>query len=540
MTLSTSNRFKLLSEDSITQEIYVGKSPRFAEILRGMRFLFSEIYQPDADDLQNQTALLLRFEMQKWLTSPLIPDIDLFQRCGLENGSIGYKWGLQVENTVKKLKELFAAYTADGSVINNQFVQRFADLHREYPEGKIKIWCRKKERSLFWDLLQQGIVLDDGIFINSLAEYRRIEAFDVLIGFGPFKTSGIANTPAALITSPSYKRLVRFIWEGLSDEEGFAADPVLSTYNYFDSFKTSFTNITDNTIATENVELNSTFDDDLGSLHKNVNLGKTLQKCVLVEFDDEYGVLMRPGTNLLVFNPKLSNKEAIGYRYAADIDSSYYLVHYDSNVDLGDVNIDASKAPLAAIWKNALVSFWSQYPAKCIQAVKSAGIDIQDIERALNSWSAMNGSVIRAPRSKKHFEALITKVLEPSLIPAIDVKGTRVSGWRRAWAEIESSRVEAIQHGTVEHAIVNEQLVIELNNSISILRQNLSSCDTYNHKLQPDCGLEGYVTIKPIVNLTSSIYAPAEKFGKIFKLPILEQYCVGRGALYDSNDPEIY
>lgn len=531
MSLTTSKRFELLHTHSLKQDLYVARSPLFTEILRNMRLLFSEVYQPDADEIQNQTALLLRFEMQKWLISPLIPDIDLFERCGLDSRSISYKWGKRAEETVNTLKSLFVNYTDKNSVLNNEFILRFEELYSEYPEDKIKIWCHKKDRFLFIELLQQEFVLDDKFFISTLAEYRKAKELDVLIRFGPFRSSGIANTPFALLTSPSYKRLVRFMWEGMSDEEGFAADPILPSHNYFESFQTNRKIIVDSNITTMHAVSNSEIEDLLVPLHKSVDFGKTLQKCVLVEFPNEYAVLMRPGTNLLVFNPQLSNEEAIGYRCAADIDSNYYLIHYDSNVDLGEVSIDASKAPLAAIWKKALSGFWYKTPQLCINAVKRAGIDIQDIERALNSWSAMNGSVIRAPRSKKNFEALITKVLDPSLIPARNEKETIIPGWRRAWREIELSRVQAIQHGTVEHAIVNEQLVTQLSNSITALRNNISGHDTYSHRLQSTCGLEGIVTIKPIIGTESDVYAPVEKLGKIVKLPIIEQFCVERGYL---------
>lgn len=540
MSLTTSKRFDLLQTYSLIQDIYVGSSPLFTEILRNMRLLFSEIYQPDADEIQNQTALLLRFEMQKWLISPSIPDIDLFERCGLDSLSIGYKWGKRAEETVNNLKSLFVKYTDKNSVLNNEFILRFEELYSEYPEDKIKIWCHKKDRSLFIDLLKKEIDLDDKFFISTLAEYRRAKEFDVLIRFGPFRSTGIANTPFALITSPSYKRLVRFIWEGMSDEEGFAADPILTSHNYFEIFQTNRTIVVDSKVTTIHAVLNSEIEDLLVPLHKSRELDKTLQKCVLVEFPNEYAVLMRPGTNLLVFNPQLPNDEAIGYRCAADIDSDYYLIHYDSNVDLGEVIIDASKAPLAAIWKQALADFWYKSPQMCINAIKRAGIDIQDVERALNSWSAMNGSVIRAPRSKKNFEALITKVLEPSLITAINERGTLIPGWRRAWREIELSRVQAIQHGTVEHAIVNEQLVMELSNSITVLRDNIVGHDIYSHRLQPACGLEGMVIIKPIIGVKPDVYAPIEKLGKIVKLPIIEQFCVERSSISNANGPKVY
>ncbi|MFF5867657.1 hypothetical protein [Pseudomonas sp. NPDC012596] len=516
------------------QEVYIGNSPLFSKIRHHMQALYIAIYQPEGDEYQNESALMLRFEMLKWLTSPLVPDIGLFLRCGLADEERNRRlWGAQVAQTIELLKDLIARYTEEGSVLNTEFVRLFVELACEYSEGGIRIWCHPKERDLFRELLEGLSDLEDGVFVSTLAEYRNSPPAEVLIRFGPLRTRGFGNAPEALITSPSYRRLVRLVWAGLSDEEGFADDPVLPTYNYLTTMRSVRTTVTgslgewDGLTGKEPV-------DDLAIIDQKVLVKKALYGCVLVEFPDEYGVLLRSGSRLLVFSPSCTDAdtEIIGYRHVSDVAAGDYLLVHDADADLGEVSVDAAKAPLAALWKNALSDLWRRHPRVCIQKMQQAGINLRDLSRAVQKWTVMNGTVIRAPLRKKHFEALLTKVLDPELIPSMSVDGRTVLGWRRAWAEIEATRVSAIQHGALENAIVNEQLVAELSKELASIRGMISLDDVYRHLLQPESGLTGSVAFKPVLSISSDFSAPAEQLGKLLRLPIAEQYRTGYGDDY--------
>lgn len=533
MFVSTTTRFHFLEENPLVQEIYIGESPLFTAIRRQIQALFSAIYQPEGDVGQNESALMLRFEMQKWLTSPLLPDAALLQRCGLgDNGLIKRQWGNHAVQIAELLKYLIARYTEEGSVLNTEFTRVFVDLFCEYPKERIKIWCHKKERELFRELLEGLIELDDEVFISTLAEYRKISSADALIRFGPLRTNGLANVPEALITSPSYHRLIRFLWTGLSDEEGFADDPVLPTHNYLETLHTTRITVTGNPVTLIEVEEEMESVDELGFLDRRVTAGKSLHQCVLVEFPSDYGVLMRPGGHLLVFRSECTDDEAIDYCHIGNVEVGDYLLLHNADADLGEVSIDVAQAPLAALWKKALADAWSRQPNTCIQKMRQAGIGLRDLSRAVQSWTAIHGSVIRAPQRKQHFKALLTQVLAPDLIPPIVENGITVPGWHRAWAEIESSRVAAIQHGTLEHAIVNEQLVTELNKELPAIRRSISLDHVYHHQLRPESGLTGSVAFKPVISLSPEFAAPAELLGKTLKLPVAEQYRTGHGGVH--------
>lgn len=530
MPVSTTARLQFLNNNPPVQKLYIGESPLFSAIRQHMRALYSLLYRPDGDAYQNEPAMTVRFEMQKWLTSPLMPDIGLFQRCGLaDDGHTRRQWGGQTAQTVEQLKELISRYGEEGSVLNTEFVRLFVDLAAEYDEDRIRIWCHHRERDLYRDLLEGLAELDDGVFISTLAEYRKTPPLDVLIRFGPLRTSGFGSVPEALITSPIYRRLVRLVWTGLEDEGGFANDPVLPAHNYLATLSSVRNTITGNQEAVA-APTESEPADDLAYLDQRPLAGKTQHRCVLVEFPAEYGVLLRPGSRLLVFTPNCADAETVGYRHIGDVEPGDYLLIHDADADLGDVSVDATKAPLAALWKKALAEAWRRHPDVCAQKMQQAGIGLLDLSRAVQKWTAMNGTVIRAPLRKKHFEALLTKVLDPELIPSMVVNGRTIPGWRRAWTEVESTRVTAIQHGAVENAIVNEQLVAELRRELPAIRDMISLDDVHRHLLRPVSGLTGSVEFKPVISLSSDFAAPVELLGKPLKMPIAEQFRADLGG----------
>jgi hypothetical protein len=530
LPISTTERLQFLESYPPVQELYIGDSPLFSAIRYHMRTLYSALYEPEGDTHRNEVALLLRFEMLKWLTSPLMPDVSLFLRCGLaDDRRTRRQWGEGVAQTVGLLKDLITCYAEEGSVLNEAFVRLFIDLAGEYEEDRIKIWCHYKERDLFRDLLEGLAELNDRAFFGTLAEYRKGPPADALIRFGPLRTHGFGKAPESLITSPSYRRMVRLVWTGLPDEEGFAEDPILPTYNYLATMRLVQTTITGN-LGTVAALAETEPADDLVFFDQKTSAGKALPRCVLVEFPAEYGVLLRPGSSLLVFSPQCTSGEAIGYRLVSDVEAGDYLLIHNADADLGEVSVDATRAPLASLWKKALADAWRRYPGVCAQKMQLAGIDLRDLSRAVQKWTAMNGTVIRAPLRKKHFEALLTKVLDPELIPPMVEDGKMVPGWRRAWAEVESTRVTAIQHGAVENAIVNEQLLAELRKELPAICEMVSLDGAYHHQLLPTSGLIGSVAFKPVISVSQDFAAPAEQLEKPLRLPVAELYRTDPGG----------
>lgn len=528
MPISTTERMRFLAEQTPIQKIHVCDSTLFSAIRSHMRTLFSIIHLPD-DVRQNDAALELCMEMMKWLISPLMPDISLFNRCGLaDENRTRQQWGADAAHEIAVLKELFICYREEGSLLNDEFVRVIVDLIDEFGQERIKIWCHPNERELFRELLDGLSELEDKAFICSLADYRDCPPVEAMIKFGPLRTRGMAKVPEALISSPNYHQLVRFVWARLDDEQGFSVDPVLPTHNYLttlastrytatrDSDKMPFLHATEPTQSS----------DDLTFFPDAITTALDSSPCVLMELPAEHGLLLRPGSSLLVFSPRRNDTDAICYRHISEVEAGDYLLIHDADADLGELSFDADKAPLAAVWKQELAETYSREPSLCVKKMMDAGIDLKDLHRAVLSWTEMKGTVIHAPRRKKHFQGLLSKVLNPELIPSQSKGDRTIPGWSLAWAEVEASRVTAIQHGVVEHAIVNEQLAAELCKEVASLRSALSMAEVYYHILAPESGLVGSVAFYPVIGISSGFAAPADEFGKSMKLIFAEQYRV--------------
>lgn len=524
MPVSTTERMTFLAENTPVQELHVCESPLFSAIRSHMRTLFSAVYLPDGDLRQNESALVLRMEMTKWLISPLMPDLSVLQSCGLADETrIRRRWGEDAAREVAVLKELISRYREEGSVLNAEFVREFIDLTGEFGQDRIKIWCHRNECDLFRELLEGLAELDDQAFICSLNDYRSCPPADAMIRFGPLRTRGLARTPEALITAPSYRRLVRFVWTGLADEEEFAADPIIPAHNYLATMRSVRRRVSGNPSTVPFQRAVETAD-DFAFFADTMVVARGLHRGVLVEFPDDYGVLLRPGSGLLVFSPRRNDADAIDYRQISDVEEGDYLLTHDADADLGEVSVDAAKMPLAVVWKKALADTYKRQPRLCVQKMKDAGIALLDLHRAVQSWMDMSGTVIHAPQSRKHFQALLTRVLDPGLIPQRNVRGETVPGWRLAWAEVVDSRVTAIQHGVLESAIVNEQLVAELCKEIGHLRDLVSTAAEYRYMLPPESDLIGCVAFHPVISISPGFAAPPEEIGKPMKLLAAEQY----------------
>ncbi|WP_427312111.1 hypothetical protein [Cupriavidus sp. H39] len=530
-SMPTTARMQLLEQSPPVQEIHIGESALFSAIRRHMRVLFSTMYRQEGDAHENEQALALRFEMMKWLTSPLMPDQGMFQRCGLDDDRrVRQQWGVEASQAVLLLRDLIDRYAKEGSVLNSEFLRLIVDLAGELAEDRVRICCHTKERDLFRDLLNGLCELDDYAFICNLSEYRSNLPFNTLIRFGPLRTSGMAKLPEAVIASPLYRRIVRFVWSGLSDEEGFSADPVLSAHNYLASMDTVRLPAIARPVIwghSADTEAPAVMEeaDDVAFYSDTVRPPAASVRCVMVELPGEYGVLLRPGAHLLIYSPRSEGPRPIGYRTLGEVEPGDYLLVHDADANLGEVSVDAASAPLASLWKKALRDLYERDARHCVQKMKRAGIELQDLHRAVESWTAMHGTVIRAPRRRDHFRALLTQVLDPELIASRMESGVRVPGWRRAWVEVESSRASAIRHGVVENAIVNEVLVTELSREVDDdFRAMISGSVAYRHRLSAASGLVGSVLFRPVIALSTDFAAPADTFGKPLRLPVIEQY----------------
>lgn len=531
MPMSITSRFQFIDNNKRHQDVYIGECPLFASIRNHTRMLFSLLHQPEGDSEENKPARTIIFELMSWLTSPQLPDLELLKRCGLgDDKKVRRRWGDSVAQTVEILNKLIISYNKEGSVLNRTFAHEFIDVACGHKSENIKIWCHRKQRDLFRELLDGLVDIRESNFICTLSEYRESHPFDVLFLFGSFRSNGYSSIPAALVTSPLYARLMRFVWAGLPDEEGFANDPVLSKYNHFNDMHTTYHMVRSDASSIEpflksmGVIESHTLEDDARLFDGRIIDASLSQQCVMVEFMESLGVLLKPRTRVLVFNKNRATDDCFEYRLICEVEADEFLIIHDANADFGDVSVDAQEFPLARMWKKALADLWSHSPQACIDQMQQAGINLINLSRAVQKWISTNGTVIHAPRSRRHFELLFTKVLKQSLSHTDPKNGKAILNWHTAWAEIESSRAAAIQHGTVESDIINEQLLTELRQACSEIKKRISIDDIYRYSLRPESGLMGDVIFKCVLGVNSGFSAPIEYLDKTLSIIDLEQY----------------
>lgn len=410
---TTTERLGIFDEHHPYQEVYIGHSMIFSKIRQLLIELFNTTYIPDGDVADNEAALNLRLEISKLFTSPIYPYPDILEKCFLDKAILKRKFGEDVARKADELEKYIDLYREKKSSLILKFVQLYLDLINEYGESQVKIWCHPKECDAYRDALGDNISLADSSFICTLTNYRQSPLLEAIIKFGPLRTSGFGKSPSILATSPIYKRLIRFIWAGIKDDPNFGCDPVNPEFSYLSSMKKSLYDVHDQHFdAIQYSEPKNPDLDEFNIIEATFIAPETDHiPCVLVEFVDETSIFLRPKSNVLLLEMKGAEEARFDYQCPIEIEVGDYLVNHNANVDLGGVELNIEKYPVAKIWKNLLKSAYKQSPNWLVSKMRSSGINLNDLHRAAESWSGMRGTVVPAPRSKYHFILLLTKVL---------------------------------------------------------------------------------------------------------------------------------
>lgn len=188
--LTEMERFESLTLPPPYQVRFIGESLSFYQIIKKMREIFSEIYQPEADpyDNENESALLLRMEMTLLQISPKPPSQEILRVCKLDDKNVtSRQWGDQLTNRVSELEVLISNYNEKDSLLDTEFIRVFTEIYQKNKPDSIKIFCRPKERKLFIELLRNFLILEEKDFITNLTEYRNYCSLEALFCYGPFR-----------------------------------------------------------------------------------------------------------------------------------------------------------------------------------------------------------------------------------------------------------------------------------------------------------------------------------------------------------------
>lgn len=495
---------------------FIGESSSFYNLIKKMREIFSVLYDSEADVYENERALILRTEISKLQISPKTPDIEILRRCKLDNTQINTRtWGEQLTKRLSELNDLILEYNQKGSILNNEFSHVFSKLYNNTEQNKVKILCHPNERDVFTEVLSSFVDLKETDFITNITEYRDSQPLEALFCYGPLRLSGIVRKPESVILSPNYRRLIRFIWKGLSDETTFGCDPVDPSHNYLSLMPCNIHRVQEIDAA---ISEESEMPNDL-IIHINPLPPINEVTCSLIELPNEQCQMYRPGSHILVFKPKISGPDQIKLCQINELRVGDYLITHDAKAGIGRSNLDPKYAPLAQIWKEALREIYFASPNICTQRMKAAGIELIDLYQAAQQWIEMGDTTITAPQKKSHFKALLNDVLGKDLIPYSEGK----YGWQSAWLEIEKSRDTARKHGIMKRDLINEEIIKVLRNNLSKL-SSITSKQIASENLGSHTDLTGKILFRKIISIHGNYKAPTEQLEKSIHLAIAEQY----------------
>jgi hypothetical protein len=511
--MSTTELIDFIESNEFDINIYSIKSNLVSSIRKYIREIYSRLYELDS---YVEATGILRLQLLKLHSSPDMISTSFLSDCSLSDSHLNERiLGREVAVACDNLDKIIKLYNKSGSPLATKLTEVVSKNIELYSLGKVKIWCHKREQGIYQDLfLKCGINLTDNNFISSLAEYRNVEFFEVLIRVGPLRSHGWSKLPQVIISSPKFVQLLQFYWAGSFNEEGFGLDPVLNNINYLQKFKRHETVVENYVDFNESIddEFNEVIDDFFFFNERPVHVKKGIS-CFLFEFPSDMGVMLTPGSHQLVFIN--GDVGIVTYKDADEIEPGYFLILHDIEIDLGDDVLNVGGGKLAVLWKTKLAELYKRSPALLRIKMREAGINLCDLDRAANKWVQYDGDIICGPQNKIHFQFLIDSVLT-------GVLGEHT--WKHAWDEIENSRVQAIQNGRIEAAIVNEQLVSELNTDIFQIKQRCSSGEFFRREIKQSSDLSGMVRFYPVTSVSVGFKVPHEIIGDISPIILFESY----------------
>jgi hypothetical protein len=471
-----------------------------AVVLRTAIYNISTILSEHAPYVSDKIRLVgLQFN-----TSPIVPSLDLLQKCGLDNfDRVHCSWGEDVAFQCKLLSQALNNLEQTGSLLQAQLVQV---LKSEVSLQNIKIWCHSQDRITYIDFLAKyGIELNNANFICSLKEYRLVGFFDLLVIVGPLRHFGWSCLPQNVVNAPRYRKMVQIIWRGLADSPEFGCDPIIPTVNYLNSWFDKEEKVVKDVHLFSMPELNilyGTFKefDDLELYNEKIKKQDNAIDCYLITIKDSRGVLLSHGAENIFFD---ENDPITPFKYikSRELEPGQFIVLHNVKADLGTEELLELK--LSILWKNALNKMYIFQWETLMSKMHSGRINLKNLDHAASQWRTIDKQNIHAPQTREHFRILIEDVLPKGCLEG--------ASWQQAWLEIESKRIRARQYGRLASEIANEELVKLLNKDSTKYQPNAY----LNHSFSLDRSdeLTGTIEFFNIVEIVKGFKASYEKLG---------------------------
>ncbi len=386
-----------------------------------------------------------------------------------------------------------------------------------------RIYCHRAAADHFLEFA------DEQEMLHSAVGYRDASPFDLMIKVGPLRSRGWGSAPDAILSAPRYLTLVQLIWAGCGDEEGFGYDPAVAQGAYGLGGVRTCTQT--RVVTVSRVGNSPSHDPDAGEtadefqLFKAISHHHDLRRATLVQISDESGILYPPLSRVISFDANPVEEAPFAKRLVdEDLAEGMYLVRHAS-FDPGGNEAHAEHGYYSRIWKAELQRQLDRAPNSLFGKLKSAGVDLEGLSRALQRWARAPGNVIHAPQRRSHFEILIRELRLEKIHTRLDGTAHRQAWWERAWAEITASRGVAIQAGV--HG--NEALEEELLKALKAIRtkihdDGLEKGGSSSLVLPGAAGLNGIVFLDRIVSIERGFVAPDGQLRVVQDIGVFEQW----------------
>ena len=188
------------------------------------------------------------------------------------------------------------------------------------------------------------------------------------------------------------------------------------------------------------------------------------------------------------------------------------LLGESGDADLGSHTVQREN--LSRIWKKALTRGLEGDRENLLSRLVVAGLRKKHLLSAVRQWSRPSSSVIHSPRTQQDFQILL-EVLQQGRDDdrsSYDFDNKFVA---TAWNEIRMSRGEAIQFGTQEHSLVEEQKIEILKARISPIKNLLGGHNTLDFEIPDGYGVSGTINFREINYVDQVVSVHQSEIGRL-------------------------
>jgi hypothetical protein len=520
-------------------DVFSGWFSSLRSSLRRMAHIWHEADDPDA----LETVGYIQRTLSEWLTVPIAFDealTDKLEPLGTP-AFLERRWGADMGNLCQAALDAAAQLRGMANPLAVLVGERICQLQANQVD--FRVFCHRSAVPAFNQLIAAagGTALPPEGFLHSCRDYRECVPFETLVKVGPLRARGWGAVPDALITAPRFTRLLQFVWSGCFDEPEFGYDPVSSSAvsgaplpqtEAMPSSPMASALLWSRQVHQADDADDTTFvtpppDDDEFRMFREFRetTARESRQAVLVQVNDEHGILYPPLARVLCFDPSQHDAHCLGYRVVGDSLTETCFVIRPSLQTEGAGTLQAQHGRFSQIWKSCLRRRLEENARALIHDLDAAGLDLTWLSPALHHWARPPTTVIHAPQQKRHFEILM-RVLKADFTSVAPARFRDKPLWQFAWQEVCHSRGEAIHAGFVNHAQEEESLREVLVSMVAEIRGLAAAGSSFTLALPGGRAVAGTAFFDRVVAIEDGFRASDQNMRVVHHLNEIEKWRV--------------